>query len=823
MVRQTLENPNRYGCLLIGPAGIGRTTVMNLALQDVEANTPIHRFRGSEKLRDRELGILEIVLSQAGASRAIGAGAALSTLAKIFARDTATTTSIPIVRVDNANLVDETSLSVLCQLAEAKRIRLVAGAESVRSPVDLIAKLWLTGKLIRIDLTGLDEAAIAALAATSERNTKSAAELRRETSGNPRLLNHLLFEERELPAQERSQWKIPDGIKSLAEICAVTGAVPYEALAELCPVEQVDDMADSGLVIMSRGRDAAVMIAEPFVAEALRAQIMPSHGLRLFKTLQEVIDVRSLHGRALLGYVRWSLSLGYQQPTDQVFEAMLWANSKGHFADAAGLAEMTEHESLELTLEQIRAEKSMGKLDSANRRFTHLLENLDTGNIPSTTLSRIASMDLRLADPRAPENLRTIWARELLDTPKDLGRLGVTKARFDQRGGRLTESRDLAENVYRNHACWTRHRQRGCAILGFSEVCLGRIDIGLHYIKQAELMFRLPGMTSFELEDAAPQLFAARYVAGDWEGARNTHLPVDAGERMHNFISALVDIRTGHPARAQAALAEVLEQDHEEDFVDIVRIGRAAKRYADALLGNPVNVDEGIGTEWSDSRVDRYSWWSDFETTLFDLQSQALIRPERAAPKLFDLARTALDREALTLAALAMMDAARFGHQGAAVELAQVAPKLEGALGHLAVTMSHALREDTAASLLEAARENYEFGAAIVCSDLARLAQKRAVVDNDRKIVREARILAGNSTRMMRIGTGAKRFDSMLTGFERRLVDGVVEGSSSQELGVIHHLSARTIEWHLSRIYQRLQVGNRRELRDVVSNWKEDS
>lgn len=819
VVRQTLTNPNRYGCLLIGPAGIGRTTVMNMALRQIESHSPIHRFRGSEAMRNRELGILELVLSQAGSSTDIGPGAALSTVADVFAQDSSTST--PIVRVDNANLVDSASLSVLCQLAEAGKIRLLAGAESIRPPIDLIAKLWLSGKLTRIDLNGLDQSAIAALAATSNRNTKSAAELYHETGGNPRLLNHLLFGEDQIQAQDRILWNILDDLKPIVEICAITGAMPYEVLARLCPAEALDALADCGIVTMTRGRDAAVRISEPVIAEALRSQIMPSRSLGMFRHLQTVTDIGRLRGQSLYGYLRWALTLGFQQPVDRVFDAMVWANSKGRYGDAAALVRAAKQGNPELALECIRAEKGLGNIDSANRLFDQLLAEIDVARAPSRLLSRMASMDMRLTDPKSPETLRTSLIRERLDSSVDQGRMGATQARFEQRGGRFVSSRNLAENVYRTHSCLTRHRVRACAILGTNEVFLGQVETGLHYITQAEQMFALPGITSYEVEDAAPQFFVAHYVAGEWTAARNSLREVKAGDRMKEFIGALVDLRTGHPARAQAALAEVLSQGHEGDFVDIVRIGKSAKRYADALLGKALDSGDPADVEQVDDRVDQYAWWGEFESQLYDLQTLAMTRPDRAGDQLFELGAAALDRDACTVAVWPLIEAARLGSKPAVEKLGEVASQIHGSLGHLAETIARALSEGTANALLEAARVSLEFGAAIVCSDLARQAQKKAVTDNDRTIVREARALIGNSTRTIRFGAAGARLESDLSGFERNLVDGVVAGRSSSELGEKHHLSTRTIDWHLGRIYQRLHVANRKELRVVVATWQE--
>ena len=64
------------------------------------------------------------------------------------------------------------------------------------------------------------------------------------------------------------------------------------------------------------------------------------------------------------------------------------------------------------------------------------------------------------------------------------------------------------------------------------------------------------------------------------------------------------------------------------------------------------------------------------------------------------------------------------------------------------------------------------------------------------------------------------RLQDTLNELERTLIDGVVAGRTSAELGTGLHLSTRTVEWHLGRIYRRLHVANRQELREVVMAWR---
>lgn len=485
------------------------------------------------------------------------------------------------------------------------------------------------------------------------------------------------------------------------------------------------------------------------------------------------------------------------------------------------MANMTSHDDDEIILELVRAEKGKGDTLLAQQLFEGVLGRLDADGADTRYLSRIASMDMRLSDPRAPEALRTLWIRDRIVDQADAGLFDVTRARFELRGGRYTSSRHEAEKVYRDYLCLSRHRLRACSILGVSEVSMGRIEVGLQYVDQAEMMFAILGITSYEREDAASQFFSARYITGDWDRARSAMRWAESDDRMTNFAGALVDVRTGHLARAQATLADVLSQSHETDFVDLTRIGRAAKRYADGLLGTR-STSEGLPDEsLIEDRVDRYSWWAEFEANLFDLQTLALAQPDRAAAKLYLLGESAWDRDAATMATSAWVEAARLGHRSGIERLGTAADSIDGALGRLAAVMASSLSTGDPKSLLNAAREALAYGAVVTCSGLARRAQQRAIQVEDRHVVKEARILIGNTTRSIRFSSGGSRLQAVLSDFERRIVSGVMHGESSRELGAALHLSARTVEWHLTRIYRRLHVSNRRELRDVVSTWKE--
>lgn len=852
-VLQSLTAPDRCGCLVIGAAGIGKTTVMNAALKQVGRDARILRFRGSEHMRERQFGILEILLSQA-ADVSVGVGAAFSIVARaIAARSQRAPT---IVLVDNADLVDPASMSVLCQLAEHAHIRLLVGAEQIRPPLDLVTNLWLSGRMSRVDLRGLDETAVAALVESSGRTASrldSVAELHAETNGNPLLLSHVLFGRKQMLTTDRILWKIEPQLKPILEMIAMTGAIRYETMVRLCAPEDLDAMVDAGTIKMSQGRYAAVELVEPVVADFLRSRVRPSHSLQLWKRLDQAVIHDHLDGQSLFGYTRWGLSLGLRQPFERVFGAVGWANARGRYSEAAQLAEAAGHDTDELRLEYARAVRGLGDVATAQKVFDRVLESVTarSGDVSPQLLSRVASMDLRLTDPRQPERLRTQWVSDHLIVPDDVGRLDVTKARFEVKGGRYESGRRLASRVYQDHSCLTRHRLRAGAVLGASDVITGRVVKGLKYIDQAELMFTLPGMTSLEREDAIPQFFLARYIAGDWAGARRSVEWADHSEQLSQLVGALVDIRTGHPARALLTLDAILPQAWPASCIDIARVGHSARLYAKTLLGAPssptVSVTSAVGSsslvgfsptgetsstsetsstgetsiDVGSGGQDDYSDWADFEAQLFELETMALSQPEKAAERLYALGESSRAHGAITLASSAWMQAARLGHSGARAELAGAAAQLDGAPGRLAGIVSAAMTDGRPSALTAAAQQAADFGAMVLCSDLARIAQNRAVESRDPQAAKEARKLIGESLRAIRFSTAGTQLQSVLSDLERQVVDGIMAGRSSQELAHTHHLSVRTIEWHLGRIYRRLHVADRRELREVISHWGE--
>jgi DNA-binding CsgD family transcriptional regulator len=135
-----------------------------------------------------------------------------------------------------------------------------------------------------------------------------------------------------------------------------------------------------------------------------------------------------------------------------------------------------------------------------------------------------------------------------------------------------------------------------------------------------------------------------------------------------------------------------------------------------------------------------------------------------------------------------------------------------------------ALAEGDGAALHAAALDAARFGAtgialdaAVAAADVHRGREEHGAAARSMALVRWARRrLPGQRP------CGSHEVRPVLTDRERAVTDRVVAGGSNTDVAQELHLSVRTVERHLYRVFRRLSVGSREELRDLLRSDLDD-
>ncbi len=146
------------GVLLIGEAGVGKTTLARSVTQSLRTNA--HWVGGTESARIVPLGIFAHLLSPPTPTDPVAMLAS--------ALETVRHQNYSLVGVDDVHLVDHLSATLLHQLAMEGSVRILATARTGEPIPDTITALWKDGYLLRLDVTpftkseavGLIEAAL---------------------------------------------------------------------------------------------------------------------------------------------------------------------------------------------------------------------------------------------------------------------------------------------------------------------------------------------------------------------------------------------------------------------------------------------------------------------------------------------------------------------------------------------------------------------------------------------------------------------------------------------------------------------------------------
>ena len=310
-VRSALTGAGSYGVVLVGDAGVGKTTLARSVTESLRSQ--VHWVASTESSRSIPLGVFAHLV---GGSSSRDATALLAS-----ARESLVSQGNSIVGVDDAHLLDELSATLLHQMAVDQTGRILATVRSGEPVPDAVTSLWKDGYLRRIELQPFTKQQSVQLVESviGGRLEGLSADLMWESSGgNPLFLRHLV--EGSIDAgtlkrvddvwQLRGPTAVPSGLVALLEsrlehagdavltalkLLALCEPLDIDALTELAGDTAVDDAEMRGLIRFQQdGPVLNARFSHPLVGDVVRSKVGRAAERRLKGQVVQILRRRGL-------------------------------------------------------------------------------------------------------------------------------------------------------------------------------------------------------------------------------------------------------------------------------------------------------------------------------------------------------------------------------------------------------------------------------------------------------------------------------------------------------------------------------------------------
>jgi len=441
VVRQ-FDGRTAGGVALLGVDGVGKTTLAEQIAERLGQQNPV-RVIGTATQSAVPFGAFGplVDIAEVGKPAALIHAALDSLLAQ---------TDNTLIIVDDAHLLDPLSATLVYQLAQANRGRLIVTARSTPPIPAAIDALWQDGLLERIDIPPMDAAETAALIADLDPSA-DATELYRRSVGNPlhlRLMVQTGDPERSLPdLVGRYVAGLPASAREVLAYLSVQEPLTHEDLAALTAADAIATAESAGAV---RLVGISVYSAHPLFAE-YAASTTPEPQLRRLRT--DVAERFAIHPLRHLGdrLGRSVLALNSERPeaVDDVVAAAQEALRLGDLGLSERLAtaalERDERFDARLALSYALAWQGRG------READHVLAEVDPASLSEEqvlawALPRAANQFWMLSEPeRASAFLQTV--RRRVSRPPARITLDALSATFAMNSGNVARALEIATEV----------------------------------------------------------------------------------------------------------------------------------------------------------------------------------------------------------------------------------------------------------------------------------------------------------------------------------------------------------------------------------------
>jgi DNA-binding CsgD family transcriptional regulator len=848
------------GVVLQGPAGVGKTRLAEEALRRAErAGRNVERAVGHPATEAIPLGALAHLLP-AALVQDLGVGddertalfhAARAELGRLAGDHRL------VLLVDDLDLLDDTSVAVLVPLIVSRRVFLIGTVRTGGTPSQRLTGLQRDGHLIRLDLAPLSRDELGALlhrALDGPVSTSALTELARLSGGNLQVLTELVrgARERGVLVDVGGAWHLTAPLPTttaLEELVAEhvagvddRGLVVLELLA-VCERFGLHDLerahgaatlealeASRLVTVVTSGRRTAVRLAHPLYGEVLRARLPPLRRRRIHQELADAVEAHGARRREdVVQVALWRVASGGRVPGDRLLRAARLAlvGRNPELADRLVAAvpdddAVTAGERAEVLAE---AHAMQGHDEEVERIVAAVWEE------PLSDAQR-ASLSRRLAASRfyGRRDLDGALAaheaaRQRLTDPEEIAAVDARRATLLAGAGRPAQALEIADSVGTSTTAQTRVELASARAT--SLLSLGRYDEAAALSRQAGADHAdLPGwlarrgIATHVVNEAHALAYSGRY-------AQARELLEPAAERAHAtnamgawvwFEMALAEIardtgRGREAIRRFRAVAEVAPSAGQRAALVWAHVGVAQGHL---LLGECVPAASAMrrADDVGESPVATSLATRERTRAWLDACRGDLVAARARIREVVELARR---DQVFTFESALLNDLVRLGVPSESVARLQVlAAQIDGPLVQAHDRHARAAC-DRDVDLLSDVVDRYETIGALglaaeVAAELAdlyraRAEMRRATAAQQRSAELAARA-GGIYTPVLARGASVEP----LTAREREVALLAAGGASSRVIGQRLHLSTRTVDTHLARVYRKLGITGRTEL-----------
>ncbi|MCQ9163629.1 LuxR family transcriptional regulator [Arthrobacter sp. STN4] len=855
-----LHNAHLQGVAVIGPAGVGKTTLSRRVEERILATTHVIRLFGSGSDTDIPYGAFNVLMARLS-DRQLETPAAVLQLLVDLIRDDARGRPV-VIFLDELPGIDTASMGVLMQLVLSGTAKLLVTVRSTAElPEDLV---WMVKDGLmateRIDVFSRAEVRILLSRALDGAVAESVVStFYTSSAGNPLVLEALVHEHYTsgtlrqhggvwvlvgprrttsgniLPELVRSRLaRLPEPVRVGLEKFALLRKVPLSVALRALGPETVSELEERGFLSISPGLNSTVTLAEPYIGETLRNQLTADEKAVRFQEMSGVLglDPASMDKQQLLTFAAWVHDAGMVlKPKAALAAARAAVNYFDPQLALACCAHIPRGHAREVQAAQVRSQ-AYGLLANY-AKAVEALDGVSPDVLSGLTLKEYAAWAAELSSSllwvpdgysRIEELLADLaWRIEQADPGDEVtvraGKLlklarfefQVHRGEFSQAGPELLAgSKDPSDRQYRLNCT---------SMLAMVLVTTGReLDaVALSKAVRAETAEHDVVLRRGDWHLKA--LILALTWTGQWRACESimkdaveqtSHLAQYRGGVMELALG-LAYVYAGRGAQAADVLLVAAAQLEIRDTYNSLELVYSALAFAFAQINDVTSALRYLSK--AGNTAPQTMWVNRSMAEFFQLMALRWLDDPHAAAKLVASAEIDIAKGRFTSASISLFGATTNGTNEQYRLLEETSLKRQGPMAAVNVALARAHRRGSAALALEAAEGAHALELAAVESRCAVVALDLARNAGEARLSREAqRRLDALAQQVPVLPIMPHHAAVPLTARERQVAALAVKGMANREIASRIGVSIRTVEGHLYQVFAKVGITSRSEL-----------